>query len=430
MKFKRGRTKIIVQLLACSIVFCATLFLFSKNSFASPGDHLVINEIYPCPKTGETEWIELYNPTGVDIELKDYMLASKHGSLPEEIFTFPSNYTIASQSFFTLAKNEEQFYGSYNLNPGLKFDNIVLANSSDYLILRAPAGVNDIDAVYWGESNSVASYTKSIAAGHSIERDPFGFDSDDSGKDFVDRKTPTPGTKFVAAETDIADSATNIGDARGLENGDNVTVIGTITALPNTLSSQYFYIQDATGGLQIYSYYKNFPEFKVGDEIKVSGELSEVSRERRLKLSIDSIITVLSHGAPLPPEKIEISDVDEKLEGQYIKIIGTVAETSGDTFVLEDTETHRIKVVIKSMTNIEKPKMHQGDQVEVSGIVSQYKDDYRILPISQNDVKILSDPLPTAGPDNYLSVLFAGITTILWKSFQKVKTRLVNLLKK
>lgn len=122
-----------------------------------------------------------------------------------------------------------------------------------------------------------------------------------------------------------------------------------------------------------------------------------------------------------------MADIQENVEGQHIKIKGKVSQTSGSTFIVEEGG-NQIKVIIKSGTGIKKPKMHKGDMVEISGIVSQYKDEYRILPIEAGDVKIVSSGLlPKAGGFNLVYPLIAGLSQLLWNIFQKTKKRHLTL---
>ncbi len=63
---------------------------------------------------------------------------------------------------------------------------------SDHLILRDSTGVV-VDAMSWGsDTTAFAPACPTVAAGHSLEREPAGRDTD-SAADFVDRFPPTPG---------------------------------------------------------------------------------------------------------------------------------------------------------------------------------------------------------------------------------------------
>lgn len=419
MKLKRGWNKSIALLFYCFIVFCGAFFLSAKISHADSGDHLVINEIYP--HSNEEYLDDQGRQIGVFIELLNVSGEpfSTNGCTIKDATDKPKmlkNTILNPNEYYTLYKADADF--SFALNFASK-ETVTLTCGAENDTLK-----------YSSEDKDWPEYIK-YEDGKSISRVPDGEDTGVNSSDFqlVD-PTPELNTFIEIVEADSSNDPIDIISAREELNGTAVTITGTVTVLPGTLSLQYFYIQDATGGMQIYSYYKNFPELQIGDTIQVTGELSETSGERRLKMNAETIITVLSHETPPPPKPVEIADIGEKLEGQYVKISGTVAETSGDTFIVADNAGHSIKVVIKSMTNIDKPKMKKGDQVEVMGIVSQYKDDYRILPIDQDDVKIISskgNALAETGMPLLLYPVFSFIIMLLWNTFQKVKMRLIKL---
>lgn len=75
-------------------------------------------------------------------------------------------------------------------------------------------------------------------------------------------------------------------------------------------------------------------------------------------------------------------------ENYLVTITGTVVETSGNTFYLDDG-SGKAKVYIQAATGIDKPEMHKGDIFQVTGIVNLYRDTWRILPQKQDDIKLI-----------------------------------------
>ena len=92
---------------------------------------------------------------------------------------------------------------------------------------------------------------------------------------------------------------------------------------------------------------------------------------------------------PINSEPIEVKTGQYRnFENYLVKITGTVVETSGNTFYLDDG-SGRAKVYIQAATGIEKPSMHKGDVFEVTGIVNLYRETWRILPQKQEDIKLI-----------------------------------------
>ena len=124
------------------------------------------------------------------------------------------------------------------------------------------------------------------------------------------------------------------------------------------------------------------------------------------------------------PANKEINQIIESDIGTYIATTGIVTQTSGDTFVISDN-SQKIKVIIKAGTNIQKPKMKIGDMVEIAGIISIYKNELRLLPIKQNDVKIITSKaiLPESGISIKVYLISYFIIQSIWILFLKMKPK-------
>src|SRR6056297_3703839 len=68
---------------------------------------------------------------------------------------------------------------------------------------------------------------------------------------------------------------------QALKEGEEVEVVSQVIVPPNILGKRYFYIN----GAQIYSHFKDFPDLKIGDKVKVTGEISKAYGEKRVKTS-------------------------------------------------------------------------------------------------------------------------------------------------
>lgn len=166
--------------------------------------HLVINEVYYDPDTAHTvagtngdnnsEWIEIYNPTGFSVNVKDWKVTDNSGT---ERTVSTSNRNIGSGEFAILAKAADvrTLWGvdeSKFIALGEIFGN-GLANTGDRVILKDNLG-NIVDQMSYGTDTTVLNPSApDVAEGHSLERDPDGLDTN-TATDFVNRTTPSPGT--------------------------------------------------------------------------------------------------------------------------------------------------------------------------------------------------------------------------------------------
>ncbi len=418
----------IVKTLLFVICFSATYFLpeFVKAADDTrPVGSLLISEVYYNPIQAGTdtkyEWVELYNNTDEPVDIINWSLKDNMDS----VIISNISYVVEPDSFLVIAAYKEFFLINFpDVDLGAKviyLEHVIgngLSNSNDTLTIL-DGDKNIINEVIW---NSTDYKDLVIDDGQSIERAPI------DGQ-FIMNIKPSPGSGPLPIvepeEIKTEDIIVDIAIAREDQDGDKTTVSGIVTVLPGVLSTQYFYIEDKTGGMQVYNYHKLFPILKLGDKILISGELSSVSGERRIKIADITNIRILENVAEIIPVRVEVSEISEKYEGEYIKITGLVIETSGDNFVVGTKNSdEKIKVNIRDSANIDKPKMRKGDKVEIAGIVSEYKGEYRILPTKQEDVKVLtSDHLPMAGPSEILSLIFGTIIYTLWILFQKVRKR-------
>ena len=368
----------------------------AENILPTPivySNSIIINEIVPEPEDGVlNEFIELYNPEDADVDLSAWVIDDiEGGSTP---FVIPIGTKIGPKQYIS-------FYNSVT--------KISLNDSGDSARLIDPNG--DIkNTILYDKAERGMSYSL--------------FDTN-----YKWTKVLTSNAVNIY-EVDTCDALNiqlvTIAQAKTLKDGDKISISGYVTALPGVLSSQYIYIQDDTGGIQIYLYDKDFPSFILGQKIQVVGELSTISGERRIKLFLTADISILEDKKIIEPLELSVAAITEQHIGELVTTRGVVTRTSGDTFYISDG-TKEIKVIIRDGTNIDKPKMRQGDTFIVTGVLSTYGGELRILPIDQNDVTLLaSKGLPLAGPNifNFKSLI---LNIIVWILFLIRKRRLGNL---
>lgn len=151
-------------------------------------NHLVINEVYyqVDPNHGQDkkhEWVELYNPTGHDVSLKNWTLVDNSG---KERKIHP-NKTIKAGGFALLSKDAST-WRFWNRPGGILVElgsevGDGLDNDTDHLFLKDPQGVV-VDDVDW--TPGLTTLTQ------SLERLIPGVDTD-SPADWAPKFPPTPG---------------------------------------------------------------------------------------------------------------------------------------------------------------------------------------------------------------------------------------------
>lgn len=209
---------------------------------------------------------------------------------------------------------------------------------------------------------------------------------------------PTAPSSVKSATTNtepLTNDSIFITDAEQLENGAAVIVEGVVTAPYNVLGSGVFYIQDASGGIRVIVKTDQGDPLTIGARVRVTGTMGEAYKERYIKVSTINDIEIIGYEEPPSPLEVPTGELGEEYEGKLVFINGLVVSTSGNVFYIDDG-SGPVKVYIRPDTNIQKPRMKKGMYSAIVGILSQYLDDYRILPRRQEDVIVSDTPIDSA----------------------------------
>jgi cytochrome c-type biogenesis protein CcmE len=220
-----------------------------------------------------------------------------------------------------------------------------------------------------------------------------------------------PFCQFSMAQTSVTISEARKDDNHDLipdysVSGDTLMVTGVITSPSLSSSSATFFIQDATGGIEVF-YYGALPttNFTMGDSVFVIGKIAQYHGLDEIEpLTIDSTnLGLLKHNAVMPmPMHVSLHEYvmnSESYEGMLIQIdtvfkaSGTWPSTSGSLYFTNKGNTDTAQVYVNAATNIG-GTTEPMYPVNVVGIGSQYSsgttvydDGYEILPRSKTDIK-------------------------------------------
>jgi len=166
-----------------------------------------------------------------------------------------------------------------------------------------------------------------------------------------------------------------------LPEGTKVTVRGTILAPVGLLGANTTYINDETGAIMLYG--RSIPsDLTVGDVVEVSGTtkiyngILEIVVDKIFKLELSQVVKA---------KEVELLDISDL--SNLVRVRGTIKSLSKDTLVLQ-TAKGTIKIYIKSATGIDISKLEVGQNVEVIGIVSLFKNELELLPRFRTDVVV------------------------------------------
>ncbi len=190
--------------------------------------------------------------------------------------------------------------------------------------------------------------------------------------------------------------------------GDTLMVTGVITSPNISSSSTAFFIQDATGGIEVF-YYGSMPatSFAMGDSVFVIGTVDQYrGLDEFAPLTIDSTnLGLIKHNAVMPaPVKLTLTEFNanpENYEGMLVEVdtlskaSGTwpSASSNGYIDVRNASETDTLLMFISSYTNIpgttepSYPINLVGIGNQYSSSSSVYNDGYEIMPRDTSDIK-------------------------------------------
>jgi hypothetical protein len=186
----------------------APIFLPMVMRDYKPPDHLLISEVYYSATVAQ-QWVELYNPTGLTINLSNYKIGdAETPDRYEGMFRFPDGTQIAPGGVLVIAYDATQVPkanlqmcqscgGSVPAMPKYTAwgsGDWTLAGHGDQVLLLGPNDV-PVDVVVYGDMSypGVAAHPGVSIYTHSLERYPANRDTENCAADFRDHY-PTPGS--------------------------------------------------------------------------------------------------------------------------------------------------------------------------------------------------------------------------------------------
>ncbi|HSR89095.1 MAG TPA: lamin tail domain-containing protein [Candidatus Udaeobacter sp.] len=351
------------------------------------GSGIIFSELLPRASSAEDEYVRLKNISDRTIDLSNWKIAYKN-----DVFEIPVSTTLAASDYLTFYQTITGF--SLNNSGG----QLLLLNQNNILL----------DEIEYGKSDEGMVYK------------------------FIDDKwnwvMPTTSDKNLIVKINSSATKfsgrffTDIASARAGQKGDWARVKGAVSVLPGVFGSQYFYITDGIGGIEVYQNKKDFPPLEPGDFVEVYGSIFEANGIKRINLKSKDNVDILSMDNFVSSTELNLDEIDESLAGGMVQIIGEITDLKS-SYMYVDSGVGEIMVYFKQGANIDKTKFKKGENVRVNGILEQTKTGWQIWPHSSNDIESLglsADLINEEKLNNtnetkskYMTVTVGGVATLI-----------------
>ncbi len=351
----------------------------------TPVPFIAINEFLPAPAgtvdwdgdgkaTYRDEWIELYNPNGVSVDLGGWWLDDGPGG--SRAWRVPPGTVIAARGFRVFFRRET---------------GLALNNGGDMVRLLAPDG-RLVDVVsYPGRRASDATSWSRTSDGAGAWTDTYPPSPGKPNR----APTPTPPpppppptptpvptvrlTPQARAVAPVPYRALSLYQLHGLPEGTRVEVRGVITLPPGWLSKRAFYIGAVGAGIRVYAGRRAgpLPTLQTGDWVRIRGHIAIYRGEVEIFVSRPGDIRVLRRGVHLYPKNTPLTTVLDH-PGTLVRVQGTVHRRYRRTFILRVGDT-QVYVYAPRTSGISLRGMHVGDVWQVTGVVARGRKGWEVV---------------------------------------------------
>lgn len=156
------------------------------------------------------------------------------------------------------------------------------------------------------------------------------------------------------------------------------------------------YIQDGEAGIQLFNHNPDqFPTVKKGDQVRVKGTVGEYDNVTQV---VVEELEVLERNQPVEAKAVTIeqyrdADTAEALEGQLVTLEGYIRNipdyyNGGANVTTINENFDPLTLRIWESTGIDLGQLESEKWYQVTGISSQYRNSYQLLPRQQSDLQI------------------------------------------
>lgn len=326
-------------------------------------------------KTGLWVWTAQISPGAVN-------QVKTPNTAPRAIFSAPTNADSKTEIFFDASDtiDEEgdflEFFWDFGDGVEVELEEArhTFLSPGDYeVVLKASDGREEGIFSHLIRINGIEEkkYLKSLAP--------------DVKDDYWYEESPTfvfPESKAISENVSIM----SISEAK-LQNGQDVEIEGVASVKPGVIGTQFFYLSDASSGIRVYNYKKDFPPFEQGDLIRARGEIMELRGETTLKISGSEALEIIASGREIPLTDITSEEIVPKNIGRLFRIEGKVLKKSSPRIFLSDG-LDEITVYLKAGVDVDIKKIETDTELSVIGILGVISGELALFPRLSDDFQI------------------------------------------
>jgi hypothetical protein len=192
-------------------------------------------------------------------------------------------------------------------------------------------------------------------------------------------QTPLPVSVYIGEQSFVGLNAKlgcviPISQALRANQGDFITVSGIVTAAPGTFRSDNLYMQDASGGIQIFGLPGGLG-LEVGDSIEVSGTFSPFRTEAEIVSPRVAANVKKGVGAPLPrdlttAELGALTPTSSNI-GRLVRVSGVTVGTfaSGNAPINDGSGPAQVRLDGNVATTVPQSTFQAGNCYDIVGVV-------------------------------------------------------------
>lgn len=362
-------------------------------------NEIIISEVFPAPnEKDQNEFIELFNSGTDRIDVGGWNMQvdkDKIFIIPTNTIMVPGAHLVFYKPATKLTLNNKEFSVELFDNHKNKVDEISVSSivpGKSFSLIR--------DTWYWDIPNphKFLFFPSTPVVSESAQENKI------KEKVVLQKKT----MPLAAKKTNVTKKEKSI------------VVQGVVVAIPGTFSSQFFYIANKDGGVQVYQNKKDFPELVVGDVVEVKGVLSGVDNLKRIIIPDQNAIEILDIDQAVEPTGFKIVELEKAPASSLVEVVGEITEIKTTNMYVDDGA--EVSVVFKKGAKIDKKQFVEGGVVKVVGVLERTTKGLQILPRSQEDIIEMSSSEAVVKPgsevvvgehtNNYTKITFGGIGAI------------------